>query len=315
MLEQVYPAFIFSAIVFFFFVLAGYSLAILIYRHLQKIEEPLAPAKLRCMKRFLAIGFVGVLCILYGRFLEPRRVEVTRITVESPRWKRGSPPLRIVHISDVHSDAAPLLEESLPALIAAERPDIIVFTGDSTNHSDGVPVFRGLMASLSAIAPVYAVRGNWDMWRGASAGLFQGTGVILLEGEARSFTVAGDTVTLFGSPVFGNAAFVALEASSPDSFRIFLHHMPDSIYRVSQAGADLYLAGHTHGGQVALPFYGAIITLSAHGKRFESGLYRVGNTALYVNRGIGMEGVAPRVRFFARPEITVLDVVHGTPRQ
>ena len=72
---------------------------------------------------------------------------------------------------------------------------------------------------------------------------------------------------------------------------------------------DLFLAGHTHGGQVALPFYGAIVTFSRFGKRFEAGLHRVANTWLYVNRGLGMEGgPAPRVRFCARPEVSVLEV-------
>ena len=61
---------------------------------------------------------------------------------------------------------------------------------------------------------------------------------------------------------------------------------------------------------MALPFYGALITLSRFGKRFEAGLYRVEETRLYVNRGVGMEGGrAPRVRFFARPELTVIDLV------
>jgi hypothetical protein len=72
---------------------------------------------------------------------------------------------------------------------------------------------------------------------------------------------------------------------------------------------DLYLAGHTHGGQIALPFYGAIITLSKFGKKYESGEYRVGNTILYVNRGLGLAGgFNPKMRFFARPEITVFDL-------
>ena len=63
-----------------------------------------------------------------------------------------------------------------------------------------------------------------------------------------------------------------------------------------------------------MPFYGALVTLSRFGKRFESGLHRVGSTALYVNRGIGMEGGnAPRVRFMARPEITILEVAPSVP--
>jgi hypothetical protein len=72
---------------------------------------------------------------------------------------------------------------------------------------------------------------------------------------------------------------------------------------------DLYLSGHTHGGQIALPLYGAIITLSKFGKKYESGMYTVGDTILYVNRGIGFEPrPAPPIRFCARPEITVFDI-------
>ena len=67
-------------------------------------------------------------------------------------------------------------------------------------------------------------------------------------------------------------------------------------------------------GQIALPFYGAMVTLSRHGKRFECGLHRVDSTYLYVNRGIGMEGGrAPRVRFLARPEITVIELAPAPP--
>ncbi|MCA1618062.1 MAG: hypothetical protein LC795_01860 [Acidobacteria bacterium] len=93
-------------------------------------------------------------------------------------------------------------------------------------------------------------------------------------------------------------------------FTVFLYHTPDEIPEAAETGrVDLYCAGHTHGGQVALPVYGALVTLSKFGKRFESGLHRVGPTWLYVTRGVGMEGgPAPRVRFFARPEITVIEL-------
>jgi predicted MPP superfamily phosphohydrolase len=95
----------------------------------------------------------------------------------------------------------------------------------------------------------------------------------------------------------------------PGVLMVFLHHYPDEIYEVAKQQVDLYCAGHTHGGQVALPIYGALITFSRFGKRFESGLYKVEDTHLYVNRGIGMDGgFAPRVRFCARPEVTVIDI-------
>ena len=90
---------------------------------------------------------------------------------------------------------------------------------------------------------------------------------------------------------------------------LLLYHFPDAAHLAAKHGIDLYCCGHTHGGQVALPFYGALVTLSRFGKRYEAGLYRVQDTWLYVNRGIGTEGSTPRVRFCARPEVTVIDLV------
>ena len=98
----------------------------------------------------------------------------------------------------------------------------------------------------------------------------------------------------------------ALDRVPADAFTILLYHYPDEVERARKRRVDLYCAGHTHGGQVALPLYGALLTLSRSGKKYEAGLYRVGETWLYVNRGIGMEGSSPRVRFCARPEVTVI---------
>jgi predicted MPP superfamily phosphohydrolase len=104
-----------------------------------------------------------------------------------------------------------------------------------------------------------------------------------------------------------------LPASFPDDpYRLLLFHTPDQIEVAAQSGIDLYLAGHTHGGQVRIPIYGAVITASVYYKKYEAGLYQVGNTTLYVSRGIGMEGdIAPRVRFLAPPEVVVIDLVPG----
>lgn len=315
MFEQILPAIIFAAIVFFFLAMAAYSLAILLYRRLRGIQEAIPPSRQRWMNRFLAIGLIGSLCVLYGRFIEPHRVQVSHVTVQSEKIKPGLPPLRIIHISDLHSEPEPLLEERLPALIAAEKPDLIVFTGDSVNSPAGVPVFRRLMVSLAAVAPTYAVRGNWDIWPEAKSLLFAGTGVTELDAQAVPLQVKGHRLLLVGTPTSDRKGGVTMvDAADHSRLLVFLFHDPAFIYPMADRNVDMFLTGHTHGGQVALPFYGAIITLTYHGKRFEAGLYRVRNTWLYVNRGIGMEGsFAPRVRFWARPEITVIDVVHGTP--
>jgi hypothetical protein len=75
-------------------------------------------------------------------------------------------------------------------------------------------------------------------------------------------------------------------------------------------GIDLYLCGHTHGGQIRLPVIGAILTSSQLGKRYEMGHYHEGQTHMYVSRGVGLEGLsAPRIRFMAPPEITLVTLV------
>jgi len=261
----------------------------------------------------LLLAALGVACVAYGYWIEPYWPAVTRTQIPSARLPGGSPPLRIVHISDVHSDPAPRLEERLPGLIAAEKPDIIVYTGDSINAPAALPVFRRLMKRLAGIAPTFAVRGNWDAWYWHDVDLFGGSGVHELDGRAESVRFGDRRVWLAGVAVgHEGLAAAALGDVPAGDLTILLYHYPypDVVPADRAAAVDLLCAGHTHGGQVALPLYGAIITLSKYGKKYESGLYRAGPMWMYVNRGIGLEGgSAPRVRFWARPEITVIDIV------
>ena len=255
-----------------------------------------------------ALAACGLGCAVWARWIEPFRLDVTHVDVTVARW-RGA-PLRIVHVSDLHCDPAPRLEERLPEAIRAQHPDLIVFTGDAINSPAGLPVFRRCLAEIAAIAPTIAVRGNWDAWYWSDLDLFADTGAREVAGTSVLLSVRGEPVWIGGLAVGRTDELQGLVAQAPrDTLRILLHHYPDEVLRAAEAGVDLYLAGHTHGGQVALPFYGALVTLSRFGKRFESGLYRVGETWAYVNRGIGMEGgPAPRVRFCAPPEVTVIDV-------
>ncbi|MBI4511503.1 MAG: metallophosphoesterase [Deltaproteobacteria bacterium] len=252
---------------------------------------------------------IGLLCFAYGYFVEPYWPEVTRVRLVSDKVK-GTRPIRIAHVSDIHSDPKKRLEDRLPALIGAERPDVIVFTGDSVNSPEGLPVFKQCLSALSAIAPTLVVKGNWDAWYWEDLPLFSGTGAKELDGTGTLLRVGESDLWIGGVAVTGEAKLSSLlESAPPQAVQVILYHSPDLIYDVARYNIDLYLAGHTHGGQVALPFYGALITFSEFGKRFEAGLHQVGVTSLYVNRGIGMEGgPAPRVRFLARPEITIIEI-------
>lgn len=259
---------------------------------------------------FFTLALIGFGCFAYAYFVEPYWLSVRNVEIKSAKLPKDAKPIRIVHISDIHSDAKTRLEEKLPSAIAEQKPDLIVFSGDSLNSPEGLPIFRKCITEIAKIAPTFVVRGNWDDWYWSKQDLFGETGVKELNAKAERIEING--VPLWLSGVFVNSenkTSEVLQQIPKNEFSVFLFHYPDQIQKVSDAEIDLYCAGHTHGGQVAMPFYGALVTLSKYGKKYEGGTYQVNKTWLNVNRGIGMEGGnAPRVRFCARPEITVIDI-------
>ena len=257
----------------------------------------------------LAVGAIGIVCVLYGWLLEPYLLSLENVRLETSKLPKGQ-SIRIVHISDLHSDPQKRLEDRLPKAISEQHPDLIVFTGDAINSPQGLENFRECLKQIAALAPTFVVKGNWDSWYFKDLDRFGGTGAKELTSQAVPLRVRGNIVWIGGLPVGSKSSVKDAMALAPaTAYRIFLFHYPDCIEEMRSNKIDLYLAGHTHGGQVALPFYGALITLAATGKKYESGLHSLGDTHMYTNRGIGMEGgLAPRVRFCARPELTVIDV-------
>jgi uncharacterized protein len=285
--------------------------AIIVLRRLRR-------GKMRPISRLdgviLVMAAAGLLCIGYSRFIEPNRLTISHVEIHSSKLVPDRRPIRIVHFSDLHTESSPRLERRLVAAAAAERPDVIVFTGDSINSLDALPAFRECIAALAKIAPTFVVRGNWDAQNWYQLDLFQGTGAKELNGETVRLEIGGTPIWIGGLAFENPSALQSMVRAIPRTeFSVLLYHMPDLINEVAAEQLDLYCAGHTHGGQVAMPLYGAIITLSRFGKRYEAGLYHEKNTWLYVNRGIGMAGgFAPRVRFWATPELTVIDIQPST---
>ncbi|MBN1954450.1 MAG: metallophosphoesterase family protein [Anaerolineae bacterium] len=252
---------------------------------------------------------------LYATWVEPFRLAVTHVDlptrqVDAPR------PLRILHVSDVHFEGWTPRERELLARARELAPDLILMTGDYLNLSsvhdpDAQQEVRALLADLAAIAPTYAITGSPPVDRSEVVpAIFDGLPITWLMDEWVDRTVAGHRLRLVGLRSSQKRQrdvprlLHLLADGETEDFTILLYHSPDLMPEAVACGVDLYLAGHTHGGQLSLPFFGALVTSSEFGKRYESGLYREGDTVLYVSRGLGMEGLgAPRARFFAPPEL------------
>lgn len=254
------------------------------------------------------------LVMVYGFILGPTFLTVSRVQVETQAVTR---PVRIVQLSDIHMERSSLRDQRLPELVAELQPDIIVLTGDylSTSYLNDPRAkadMRALAQQLEAPLGVFAVQGTVDNQPDMHR-LFDGTNVQILHNQMAEITQPGVTVDVLGISDWGTPreelALLAPQLRA-ESFHLLLYHTPDMIELAADHGIDLYLAGHTHGGQIRLPVYGAIVTFSDFGKRYEMGRYQVGETILYVSRGLGMEGYSlPRVRFLAPPEVVVVDLV------
>jgi predicted MPP superfamily phosphohydrolase len=275
----------------------------------------------------------GWMLLAWGTLVEPFRLQVTRIEIADPRLPNPGPHLRIVQLSDLHVERLTRRERALPALVESLSPDLIVLTGDflSTSYKGDEQAMADLARLLAAIEAldnhgIYAVWGTAHVDDPALLHpILSAAGVEVLADRAVALHLpaagatpsqpGAHTLWLMGvTPTWDLAVDTQrvealLADAPPGAFTLLLYHTPDLMPAAADLGVDLYLAGHTHGGQWRLPGYGALLTSSRHGKRYEAGLYREGKTRLYVSRGIGMEGFgAPRARLFCPPEVVVVDL-------
>jgi len=276
-----------------------------------------------------ALGLLQVLLwglLAYGTRVEPFRLQVTRLAVPSAKFANPGTPLRIVQLSDLHVERLTPRERALPGLVAALAPDLIVLTGDflSTSYNDdpqAAAELRALLAQLHAPGGIYAIWGTAEVdLPEVLRPVFGELGIVLLEDRAVEVMAGDHHLWMMG--VYPGRDLVAdgqrlhtlLNEAPEGAYTLLLYHTPDLMPRAAALGVDLYLAGHTHGGQWRLPGFGAILTSSRFWKRYEAGHYHEGQTHLYVSRGIGLEGFGtPRARFFCPPEMVMVTLTGTGP--
>ena len=264
---------------------------------------------------------LGTALVIYGFWIEPHSLRVTRQILSSTKLPAGS-RLRVLHLTDLHIERITEREKQLNRLIRDLEPDVILFTGDFLSLST--------VYDPKSWADVRTILKDWNAPLGVfvSAGspvvdppevlahLLEGMpNIRCLHGERVSLTRDGLQLDIVGldcshKPHLDGPKLAALVAAGPPTrFTVLAYHTPDLAPHAAELGVDLMLSGHTHGGQVRLPLFGALYTSSLYGKRFEAGRYQLGNTTLYVSRGIGVEGKgAPRVRFLCPPEIVLWEI-------
>ena len=256
--------------------------------------------------------------------VEPHRLESRRHALSLGGGGTAEAPgtLRIVHLSDIQSAEPGEHERRALRVAAALRPDLVLLTGDYAQpRAGGAPreaVERRLHAllraeGLSAPLGVFAVPGDVDLHWPAP---LEGLGWRLLSDQsARLALPGGRTLAVIGLSLEtsrGRAPArlrALLDEAQEADYRVVLGHRPDFARDLAPLRrADLALAGHTHGGQVTLPFFGPLITKSSLPRRYAGGLEDYAGLPLHVSRGVGMErGTAPQLRFLCPPEVCLLE--------
>lgn len=283
---------------------------VVVYANLRLLTFAILRRKVNRVGRIVwpLLGLALVLSIVDAFCIEPQWIQLTRHTIATPKLPPGS-RLRIVQIADLHLERLGAREIQVMDLTAQAKPDIIVLTGDQSVVKDARAQreLTRVAMRLAEIAPTYAIDGNWDMPADMIA-LLKG-GAVLLGNWTTAKCRGGGEVAL------GRVSWLEDEVPEPPRevdplFKVALCHMPHLFDSAAERKIDLMLVGHTHGGQVRLPVFGALLPDRGLVGKYQAGLYRKGQSRLYVSRGVGMEGgSAPRVRFCCRPEVAVFDIV------
>lgn len=282
-------------------------------------------AVLRCLFAWLplpaalVIQCAGTLLVIYGFWIEPLTLKVTHQSLTNRKLKPDT-HIKILHLGDLHIERITAREKALTAQIKALAPDLILFSGDVLNLSYNqdplaIQAAREIMSAWQAPLGVYAVPGSPAVdLEEVLPQIYSDESIHLLRGDRVSVPVKDDAIDIIGltcshRPFVDAPILQTLVAPTPDRFTVLLYHTPDLAPNAQYMNVDLQLSGHTHGGQVQLPWFGALFTASLYGRAFSNGRYALKDLTLYITRGIGMEGAgAPRVRFLCPPEITLWDI-------
>jgi predicted MPP superfamily phosphohydrolase len=261
------------------------------------MNQMVKPRKMSRRWFLAAVVSCPLLAVADAKWLEPGWVNVRRI-----RLNRGKPAHRFVHFTDVHHKGDVVYLESVVKKINALSPEFVCFTGDLIEKTKYLEEALRIFSQIKS--PLYGVPGNHDYWSKAPfdsiASCFAATGGGWLVEEQRP--TADGKFLIIGAACL-NSRTTPIKPN-PAIRNIFLMHYPAWLENLGSEKYDLIQAGHSHGGQVRIPFYGALMVPFGVG-RYDLGMFRTASGSLYVNPGIGWFPIP--IRFNCRPEITVFE--------
>ena len=286
------------------------------------------------------VGISGITLTNSGSLIEPQWVEITQHEISIANLPPAFEGFSIVQLTDLHHSSIVTLDylQACFRQVVDLQPDLVVMTGDYINYQEkyAQPVAHAIGETIiGAGIPTYAVLGNHDHWNSdwnddwnddsdASAfplrnrwkgdaveviNALTAGGIKVLMNESALLQRGGDRLWLLGCGdlLAGNFDLECALGSLPltDEPRFLLMHNPQPIESIAHHGFDLVLSGHTHGGQISLPFVPPKV-----GNKYLAGLFYVGASRLYVCRGLGVTGVP--IRFMTTPEIACFRLVRSS---
>lgn len=251
-------------------------------------------------RRFIAAALLlptGAI-VVDARWIEPNWLKIRRLRLTS-----GKPSHRFVHFTDLHHKGDRAYCQSVVTAINSLSPDFVCFTGDLIEEKAHLAEALELLSGIKA--PLYGVPGNHDYWSKVPfdgiAECFAATGGGWLL-DQQTLTRDGQVNIIGASCVSVNQPVLPAKAGVKN---VFLMHYPAWVKRIGDQKYDVLLAGHSHGGQVRIPFYGPV-AVPWGVDEFDLGLFQTGCGPLYVGSGIGW--FLWPIRFRCRPEITVIEI-------
>jgi uncharacterized protein len=267
------------------------------------------------LSNILIILLILFIIALSNAFVDVGFTKLEKVTVNTNKLAEGK-SIKLLQISDVHNKKSMNSNQQLLQLVQRAQPDIVVITGDLIDdNTKTLGNVYSLVEGISAInSRIYFVTGNHE-WRGGLAGeLIKGLetrGVVVLDNRNEIVNIKDSSLNLCGIADWTSGDMdldKALQGIDNKSYTVMLAHDPQIIYDYDDFIPDLTLSGHTHGGQVRLPFVGAVV---APGQKLfpelDKGIYKVKeNKLLYIDSGVGTSALP--IRLLNRSQITLITI-------